>query len=89
MLALRLFLPESWTSKRPGVHPGCGLDKVVGPDEAAPLALRLRPLTALDQEQDSGSASGEARSGGGLGQGEMAIAPTRAFYSFGKIGHRH
>src|SRR5262249_21316756 len=35
--------------------------------EAPWLALPLRPLTALDQEQESSSTDGQARSGGGLG----------------------
>jgi hypothetical protein len=30
--------------------------------------LPLRPVAALGQEQESGSTSGEARSGGGLGE---------------------
>ena len=36
--------------------------------EAPWLALPLRPLTALDQEQESKAPGGEARSGGGLGE---------------------
>src|SRR5262249_52757517 len=35
--------------------------------ETAGLALCLRPLAALGQEQESGGTSGQARSGGGLG----------------------
>src|SRR5262249_22594433 len=36
--------------------------------EAAWLALCLRPLAALGQEQESGGSGGEARRGRGLGQ---------------------
>jgi hypothetical protein len=41
------------------------------------LALPLRPLTPLAQEQEPRGTGGQARSGGGLGQREMAISELR------------
>jgi len=45
--------------------------------EAAWLDLPLRPLAALDQVEEPGGTSGQARSGGGLGQREMALKGVR------------
>ena len=42
--------------------------------EAPWLALLLRPLAALGQEQESGGTGGQTRSGGGLRSGTLAIA---------------
>jgi hypothetical protein len=44
--------------------------------EAPGIALRLRSLSALDQEQESGRARSEARSGIGLGKGALAVMVT-------------
>src|SRR5215831_17335537 len=44
--------------------------------EAARVALSLRPVEGLAQVQEPGSAGGEARGGGGLGPGAMAVKKT-------------
>ena len=51
----------------------------------ARLALPFRALTALDQEQESGSARSEAGGGGRLGQSEMAITQGKTPFVFGMV----
>ena len=46
----------------------------LGCEQATRFALRLRPYRQLDQGQESGSAGGQTRGGGGLGQNTMAEA---------------
>ena len=51
----------------------------------ARLALPFRAFTALDQEQESGSARSEAGGGGRLGQSEMAITQGKTPFVFGMV----